>query len=241
MKYDLANFTLKDMTTLGMTLRNLGEGAKSMEEAANRIVHHFYDNFIDPRSKTKTLALARFFITHPYGKFDAELRESARSVLKGEVLSDQVRCLTLLATAGIEPQWNDRRLSTGHKAIPLPSEELLVQFPMISQLAKQLGLETNILLRPDAQLIVDSAQTAFNVFFVPGAVGSSFIPAQDAFVIPFGVKSVLGFGNMLPSGDLAVIILFTRVSINQTTANLFKPLALNVKIAVLPFVDKIFA
>lgn len=238
--YDLGNFSLKDMTTLGMALRNLGEGANSMEEAANRIVRHIYDNFVDPFSNTKALALARFFITHPYGKFDAELREIARSVLKAEVLSDQVRCLTLLATAGIEPEWNDRRLSTGHRAIPLLSEELLVQFPMISQLAKQLGLETNALLKPDSQLIVDLAQTAFNVFFVPEALGSSFIPVQEAFVIPFGVKSVLGFGSMLPSGDLAVIILFARVPINQATANMFKPLALNVKIAVLPFVEKIF-
>lgn len=34
--YDLANFTIRDMTECGKFLRTLGKSAKSMEDVANR-------------------------------------------------------------------------------------------------------------------------------------------------------------------------------------------------------------
>ena len=73
------------------------------------------------------------------------------------------------------------------------------------------------------------------VFHVEHAVGSPYIPAQQEFVIPFGIHSVLGFGGMLPSGNLFVVILFSKVHIPRETADMFKPLSLSVKLTVLPF------
>jgi len=53
---------------------------------------------------------------------------------------------------------------------------------------------------------------------------------------------VLGFGGILPSGNLFVIIIFSAVELARETADLFKTLALSVKLAVLPFDGKaIFA
>ncbi|MGE5296319.1 MAG: hypothetical protein ACM3VT_15965, partial [Solirubrobacterales bacterium] len=69
----------------------------------------------------------------------------------------------------------------------------------------------------------------FNVFHVPEAVGSPDIPEQAEFVIPHGVRSVLGFGGMLPGRDLFAVILFSQVPIPRSTAELFRPLALCVK------------
>jgi hypothetical protein len=40
---------------------------------------------------------------------------------------------------------------------------------------------------------------------------------------------------MLASGDIFVVILFSKVEIPRDTAELFRTLALNVKMAVLPF------
>jgi hypothetical protein len=74
------------------------------------------------------------------------------------------------------------------------------------------------------------------VFHVAEALGSPFVPAQDPFVKRHGVRSVLGFGGMLPTGDLFTVILFTRVPVPRATAELFKPLALSTKLAILPFV-----
>jgi len=143
-------------------------------------------------------------------------------------------CLTLLATAGEEPAWNDRRASVAHRALPLTSAESIARSPMISQLIRQLGVEIGTLLTP-SEMIVDNTQHSFNVFHVPDAVGSPHIPAQQQFVIPYGVQSVLGFGGLLPPGELFATILFTRTRVPREVAERFKTLALNVKVALLPF------
>jgi hypothetical protein len=240
--YDLTRFTLRNMTECGTALRRVGSEAENMEEAANEVVRYLYDHLIDGQTGEKACALIRFFKTHAYEEFEADLREFARGVVDEQALSPEMKCLTLLATAGERPEWNSRETSVGHKAIPLPSEQVVEQFPMISQLVKQFGLEMSAVLQPDPSLLVDLEQTSFNVFYVPEAVGSPYVVAQEEFVIPFGVKSVLGFGGMLPSGNLFAIIMFLKVHIPRETADMFKTLALNVKMAALPFVGgRIFA
>ena len=84
-------------------------------------------------------------------------------------------------------------------------------------------------------------QRTFNVFHVAEAVGSPSIPAQQDFVIPAGIRSCLGFGGMLPRGDLFALIMFSRVSIPYKTAAMFKTLSLSVKSAILPFESKVLA
>ena len=85
---------------------------------------------------------------------------------------------------------------------------------------------------------MDLAEKAYNVFYVPEAIGSQYVPVQEEFVIPFGIRSVLGFGGILPSGNLFAIIMFSRVRIEPDTAEMFKTLALSAKVAILPFVGK---
>jgi hypothetical protein len=46
-----------------------------------------------------------------------------------------------------------------------------------------------------------------------------------------GVKSVLGFGGMLPSRDLFAVILFSKIHIPRAIAELFKTLGLIIKLA----------
>ena len=90
-------------------------------------------------------------------------------------------------------------------------------------------------LRPEPDLLVDLEQTTFNVFHVANAVGSPYVPAQDQFVLPYHIKSVLGFGGLLPSGELFAVILFSKVEIPRQTAEMFRTLALSIKVAILPF------
>ncbi len=236
--HDLTKFTLRDMTELGTVVRKLGSGAESMEEAANRMVRYIYDHLIDGQTGERACALVRFYKTHPYGKLEADLHEFADKLLGHQPEAPNLKCLTLLATAGDKPEWNSRRDSVGHKAIPLPSEKVVEQIPMISQLVKQFGLEINTVLEPDPNLLVDLAQTSFNVFYVPEAVGSPYIPAQEQFVTKFGIKSVLGFGGMLSSGDLFAVIMFSKVPITGEIADMFKPLALSAKMVALAFTEE---
>jgi hypothetical protein len=106
---------------------------------------------------------------------------------------------------------------------------------MIAQLIYQLGLEPGAVVRPGPELLGGLDQRTYNVFHVSQALGSPYVPAQEEFVVPHGVQSVLGLGGVLATGDLFVVILFSRVALSRETAELFKPLALSVKLAVLPF------
>ncbi|MEG4293686.1 PP2C family protein-serine/threonine phosphatase [Microcoleus sp. D2B6] len=206
-----------------------------MEEASNKIVRYLYENFCTKPTGEKSCALVRLFKTHPYENLEVELAEYARSMLDHYPPLPAMKCMTLLATVGQQTEWNSRHTSVGHKAIPLASESVVAQIPMISQLIRQLGLDIKTVINPGPDLLVEIEQRKYNVFYVPEAIGNPYIPAQDSFVIPFGIKSVLGFGGLLPSGNLFAIILFLKVQIPHSTAQMFSTLALNVKTALLRF------
>jgi hypothetical protein len=232
---DIAEFSLKDMVEVSAALRSMGSGAASMEEVGDRIVHYLYDHLTDKAGGEKACVLVRLFKTHTYAELDDELQAFASGIMKTSPLSLEMKCLCLLASAGTLPEWNTRKQSAGHKAIPLPSGHFIEAFPMVRQLIQQLGLNVNTVLKPDPAVVVDMAQTTYNVFLIPEAVGSKYVPVQDGFVIPFGVQSVLGFGGILPSGNLFAIIIFSKAKISRQTADLFRSLALSVKVAILPF------
>ena len=236
--FNIGKFTLKEMVECSGSLRKMGVGAKSLEQAADRIVRYLYDNFAERTTGEKEFLLVRFFKTHPFGELDGDLQQFARKLLRDTPEFPLMKCLTLLATAGVKPEWCSRKDSAGHKTIPLPSAYFIERFPMVRQLIQQLGLEVNTVLKPDPKVIVDLAQTTYNIFYIPEAVGSPYVSAQKEFVVPFGIRSVLGFGGILPSGDLFAIIMFCRIPISRETAELFKTLALSVKIAVIPFDGK---
>lgn len=111
---------------------------------------------------------------------------------------------------------------------------------MVAQLIHQLGLNAKTVVRPDAGIIVDSAERSFNVFHVLEASGSPYIPAQD-FVQRHGIRSVVGFGGLLPGGDLFATIMFTKVPLPRESAELFKTVALSIKFKLLPFTEKVFS
>ncbi len=241
MAHDLNKFSLRDLVEACASLRKIGTGAANMEEAANRVVHYLHDNLLDGACDRKACAMVRFFKTHPWKGLEIDLQRLAQDLVDKNVPSAEMRCLTLLASAGENPVWNDRKKSRGHRVIPLVSVKAVAEIPMISSLVKQFGIGVVSLIRPDPALLLDLTQRTFNVFLVPDAVGSSYIPAQRDFVVPYGIQSVLGFGGVFPSGDLFAIIVFSKVKISRETAELFKMLALSVKIAVLPFENAVFS
>ena len=236
-RYDLCGFSLGDMTRCGIDLRRLGQGAETMEQVADRTVRYLYDRFRIPASNTdeRACALVRMFVTMPFIELTPDQQAFARGVLGEASHPPRMKCLTLLATAGEEPAWNSRHSSAGHKALPLASVESIARAPMIAQLIRQLGVEAGTLLTVDPGVVIDATQHTFNVFYIEEAKGSPYIPAQREFVEPYGIRSVLGFGGLLPSGDLFTTILFAKTHVPREIADLFKTLALNVKVAILPF------
>jgi hypothetical protein len=228
------------MTECGIALRSQGANAKSMEETADKIVNFMYNNFCDEKTGEKEIALVRLFKTHAFDQLEAGQRQFAKNKLGREPSSQSIKCLTLLATAGLSKEWNSRKTSGGHIAIPLESKEMVLSFPMISNLVKQFGLEIENILEPDSKILLDMEQKTYNIFFIEDALGSQYIPAQEQFVIPFKIKSVFGLGGILPSGNMFAVILFTRVKMPGDVAEMFKTLALNIKMSLLPFEGNVF-
>ena len=232
--FDLSEFGLGGMTRLGAKLREAGEGAESLEDAADRIVGLLYESLADA-SGAKNCVLARLFLTRRQGDLEPSLQDVGARLMAGKPLTPETRCLTLVATRGAEPAWCVPSESRGHQSIPLPSTEVVSSIPMVSQLLAQLGLDPAIVVDPSSELLLERDQTSYNVFFVPDALGSAHIPAQAEFVEPYGVRSVIGFGGLLPSGSVFAVLLFARVLVPTSTADMFRNAAMNTKLALLPF------
>ena len=236
MPSDLTKFGLSEMLRCSTELRRATKEAATMEEAAQRVCRVLHDELVTPEG-SKACALVRCYKTHPYDKLEPELQAFARAVLRADTIGSAVRCLTLMGTTGDESAWNSRRTSAGHQAIPLPSAEIIEKAPMIAQLIRQFGLDLTDVIQPTADLVRGLTGKTYGVFHVPDAVGSPYIPAQKDFVLKFGIRSVVGFGGSLPSGDLFAVILFARVPISSETADRFRNLALDVKSGFFPFRD----
>ena len=118
--YDMADFTIRQMTECGKCLRIMGKGAATMEEVAQRMVSHLYEGLVDGDGM-RACSLVRFYKTHPYRMLEGRLQGIARKLMGNTPEFPDMKCLVLLATAGEEPEWNIRGRSQGHQAIPLPS------------------------------------------------------------------------------------------------------------------------
>lgn len=235
--FGLTGFTLSDMVKCGAALRSMGAGADTMEEAASQMVRYLHDHLVDKKTKERSCPLVQFYKTYRYEALDMTLRESAQAALGTQTARPDMRVLTLLSTTGKKSQWNLREYFLG--AVPLTSEGCVKRFPLISQFAHQFGFDDGGLCKSDPDVMVSPGQKTYNVLHLADATGNRHLPDQERFIIPYGIKSVIGLGGILPHGDLFVLLLFSQAPISRETASLFNPLALCVKIAILPFDGKV--
>ena len=213
----------------------------SLEEVAQALAKALLERF------SGSVVLARMYVTAteaelPAGDkaFVAELARAKRAIV-----TTSTPILSLIATAGTQPAWNDRRLSRGHRGIPLVSDAFVQQIPMIARLLTDLGVELKSLDTPDAGMSVVRRDWA-GLFHVPDArttkdqLGRLIIPDQD-FVAEYGVKTVFGIGGAYPGGRIAVLILFTKETVPREIAERFLPIIAQFKVATMGTVnDKLY-
>jgi two-component system, NtrC family, sensor kinase len=235
MMYSLASFSISDMTECASDLRKLGAEASSSQDVAQRVASYLYRQLGNDQTGRQDCALVRCFLTLAYRDLDPQSQDCARQALGCGPGSLDMKCLTLFGTAGERSEWNKRDRSRRYRSIPLAGKQSIAQFPMVSQLLQQLGVDLDTKAQPESDQLADWTEQPLNVFHVAEAKGSPFVPAQEEFVIPFGIESVLGFGGVLPSKEPFTVILFSKQKILRETAELFKPLAMSVKLALLPF------
>jgi hypothetical protein len=235
MASDLTNFGLAEMLRCSRELHRVASGAPTMESTARRVCRALYDELRAPNGD-RACALVRCYKTHNFGSLPPDVKPFAkRATGDGEAPRDRMKCLTLLGTVGAEAQWNERWSSKGHQAIPLPSPQMVERAPMIAQLIRSFGLELADVTDPSPEVVRDLAGKTYGVFHVEEAAGSPSIPAQDEFVSRFGIRSVVGFGGSLVTGDLFAVILFSRVPVSAASADRFRTMALDVKTLFFPF------
>jgi two-component sensor histidine kinase len=208
-RYDVEAFGLGDMVACGAALRAAGAWAFSFDDAARRVVRHLRESLRFGPGEERACALVRLFRGRPAAVDPATL------------------ALTLVATAGEREEWNDPARSAGHRVIPLPPGGWWP--PMVARLLEETGL------RPDRVRDTSLAERTCNVFHVPDAGGSPYVPAQEEFVGPFGIRSVLGFGGLLAPSDLYVVVLFSKGRIARAGATLFRPVSHSAKLALRRF------
>ncbi|MCG8619374.1 MAG: hypothetical protein MI802_24395, partial [Desulfobacterales bacterium] len=213
-KFDLSAFSFQDMTRCGQDIETLCTGAADLEDASQRIARFFFEAFRDSDSGERSCVLSRCFCVKEYGGMLSRCRQAAQDAL-GMSIPSTTKFLTLMGTAGLEPEWCGWEGSRGHKVIPLADEGFVSGIPMISEMIRQFGLDVAELLSPKAERYTDTERDSFSIFFIENAQGSPYIPAQDDFVIPYGVQSVLGFGSQFPTGNIFVSLLFLRTPISR--------------------------
>lgn len=236
MTYDLTKFDLGDMLNCSLRLRDALSGAPTLEASAQRTCRFLYDELHGPNVE-RACALVRCYKTHAFSALEPDLQDFARTILGEENPRPTMKCLTLMATLGQTGAWNSRHLSRGHRTIPLPSPEIVDKAPMISQLIKELGMDVSTVLQPSPEVVKELAGRRYGVFHVENALGSPYIPAQQEFVAPYGIRSVLGFGGMLFTGDLFAVIMFATVHVSASAAERFRTIALDVKAAFSRFTE----
>jgi hypothetical protein len=174
----------------------------SLEEAAGGFVECFARTF-------ESLVLARMFLVTPL---------SALPISEQQLVSPEGRLppttsvLSLLATRGRKPAWNQRTASAGHRNIALVSAERVAQAPMIAKLLGDLKLDLRGL---DAGLPIATRQLLGGhngTFFVPDAQTATDEQGRPiispAFAEEHGVRTVFGMGGAYMDGTIVVAILF---------------------------------
>jgi two-component system sensor histidine kinase/response regulator len=170
------------MTACGAALRRLGTDATSLEQVADRLVRHLYRSLTMGHLREPACSLVRLFKTTPYSRLTPDLRALADARLGDTPPPPSLTCLTLLASAGAVPGWNDPARSSRFRVIPLDTLEAVERLPMFSQLFRQLGVSLPSLTQPGPSVLLDRHEQSFNVFHIPEAEGSPYVPGQEEFV-----------------------------------------------------------
>jgi len=207
-----------------------------MEDVAQRVVTRLFEDLVDGQGEP-ACALIRLYVTARHTDLEEHLRGLALAAAP-DVVAD-TRCLTLLASSGVDPAWNDRRSSQRHQVLPLFDEALVERLPMVAALLKGMGIDLASVVRPDPTEHATRSGRRYDLFFVPEAAGSASVPDGE-FVERFGIRSTVGFGGVLPSGELFAVVLFARVTLTREVAELLRSLALTVQALLVPHTYRLF-
>ncbi len=237
--FDLRKFSLEDMTQIGRDWRNLGAAAGGIPAAAEHIVRYVQNQLIDGESGEPVCLLTNLYITVRGKALSPALREIALKKLSDSTISlSQLWCLRLIASAGM-PAANEFAIATPDpQVIPIPNAQSVAQYPLFEQLLSQMGISAEYLIQDDPTLTLELAASPLNIFLIPNLEKTPQLLRPNTILIPQETHSLFGIGGMLPSGQFFFLLMFSKIEMKHEMVELFKPLALSLKLALLPYVNQ---
>ena len=226
----IADLTALEVATFCKRAADELRGAASFEAAADSFARQLVREF-------ETIALARVFGTVEFEALPPAERSFAESTVPDLALFPKTEVLTLFGTAGTKPDWNDRRTSAGHLAIPLLNRRTIEEAPMITRLLDDLRFSLKAEAGDSRQLATRAFADANAVCYIPDAattvdvLGRLVIPATE-FVRDNTIRTVVGVGGSYVVARMFVaILLFTTEAIPPATAIHLKELSNTFKVA----------
>jgi serine phosphatase RsbU (regulator of sigma subunit) len=231
---ELPAWGLSDVVTYSTGVRGATAGASTMEDAATRMIRYLRRAFRTTLGRP-AFVLGRFFNTAPWEDLPPDLRAAVRPPGSPGPEPAGMRSLVVLGSDGDQPGWNDRRGSPGLQPTLLDSVAAVHGEPLLASLVREVGidLETFVFGLPASSREVP--QVGF--FHIEDATDAARVPIQE-FVAEHGIRSILGFGGVQPTGNVFSVALYSRVPIAGEPADLLRIIGVSVKLALLPFVTE---
>ena len=113
------------MSDVGDALQQLELKAKNIDELSDMMVRYFFNNLGDTQTGERSSVLVRLFMSYPYSSLDKELQHSVNEMLGNQSVDQDMKCLKLSATAGVQQEWNSTINSKDHRVLPLQNEDML--------------------------------------------------------------------------------------------------------------------
>lgn len=185
------------------------DSLQTFDQAAQAIVERIYQTFRTEEGRSIFALLRIFRLSRPNEVPSAW----SISTQPTDVL------LSLAGSCGDEPAWCNPHQSQRHKVVSVSVNAT----PMMQEAFRQLGIQPQLGRQGEAVRQIMSAD--LRRFYEPEALGSPFIPDQETFVKPYGIRSVVGIGSQFASGNAYILIGFSKLFISDAQSLNFTALA----------------
>ncbi|MBT6047768.1 MAG: PAS domain S-box protein, partial [Candidatus Scalindua sp.] len=232
MQININKLTLAKVCELSPFIKEKCKGTLTLEETAQELMKTLYQTFISDNGES-AIVLTRFFKSCSYCDLPGDIQDDIKQKEGRTIIPPQDKYLTLLGTWGDLEEWRQREKSENYKAFSLNDSQVLYKFPMLSAVFSQIGFKIPTAREPDKSIIVDKQDVDYGLFYVEDTKDNKLVPKQAEFVVPFGVKSAIGFGGHYVSTDVYATIIFFRENVSLRIAKLFLSLDPAIKLLTL--------
>jgi PAS domain S-box-containing protein len=229
MKKSSDELSLNRIFDVSRIIKTNTENLTTSQEVCQTIAKTIYQSFSYSKGKND-FALCRIFKSCSFVDFPPHLKQHLRSSSKGKS-HNEGKYIALLGTFGEKKDWCNISNSKNHKALPINNPQAIQKLPMMLALFKQIGFEISQNQNTGSIRFLKKEDVDFGLFMIKEAKGNPLIPDQKGFVVPFGIKSVFGFGGMFSTGNLFTAIIFSKKIITMKQAEIFHSLVPALKFA----------